>query len=148
MNGEVAVSFFATSNKIFHNFHGKQWTGLWLPWDSNGGTCMEWRQLLCNRKHIYIALDLPHDCSGMPNRVRRWAIIAQDGRYACALAGNRCLKVTPTWRRRRAGRAPPYIISRREALCSPCVQTCPSTSIIICKAEVRPQCGLYTVIAQ
>ena len=24
MNGEVALSFFATSNKILHNFHGKQ----------------------------------------------------------------------------------------------------------------------------
>ena len=113
-----------------------------LPWYANGGTCraiiaLNDKDNCCLRgSNIYCSRFAPFDYSGMPNRVGRRAIIAQDGRYAGRQAGRQ--QMPQRWRprprrrgpagRRPAGRAPPYIISWGEALCSPCVQTCPPQS--------------------
>ena len=70
---------------------------------------------------MYIALDLPCDYSRMPNRVRRRAMIAQDGRYAGALAGNRCLRSDAHMEEDACWDSTPYIIC--VCLCL-CVRVC------------------------
>ena len=115
--------------------------------------CWRGNLLHCSR---FVALN---DYSRMPNRVTRRAIIAQDGRYAsqCQQATD-ASELTPTWEEGgfMLGEHRGYIISRREALCSQCVQTClaqSSRAKLKCAHAVIAQCQhifeyLCTLLAQ